>query len=33
MFAIAAVLILLGLKPLLFKSKDWRDKVGLEEQV
>src|SRR5438309_2992001 len=32
MFAIAAVLILLGLKPLLFKSKDWRDKVGLEEQ-
>ena len=33
MFAIAAVLILLGLTPLLFKSKDWRDKVGLEEQV
>jgi len=33
MFAIAAVLILLGLKPLLFKSKDWRDKVGLEEHV
>ena len=22
----------LGLKPLLFKSNDWREKVGLEEQ-
>jgi putative tricarboxylic transport membrane protein len=31
MFAAAAVLILLGLKPLIFKSKDWREKVGLEE--
>ena len=31
MFAAAAVLILLGLKPLTFKSKDWREKVGLEE--
>jgi putative tricarboxylic transport membrane protein len=31
MFAAAAVLILLGLKPLIFKSKNWREKVGLEE--
>jgi putative tricarboxylic transport membrane protein len=31
MFGIVAVLILLGLKPVLFKSKDWREKVGLEE--
>ena len=31
MFAAAAVLILLGLKPLIFKSRDWREKVGLEE--
>ena len=31
MFAVAGVLILLGLKPLLFKSKDWREDVGLEE--
>ena len=33
MFAAAGVLILLGLKPLLFKRKDWREKVGLEDQV
>ena len=32
MFGVAGVLILLGLKPLVFKSKDWRGKVGLEEQ-
>ena len=33
MFAAAGVLILLGLKPLFFKSKDWREKVGLEDQA
>ena len=33
MFAAAGVLILLGLKPLLFKSKDWRENVGLEDQA
>ena len=32
MFAIAAALVLLALKPLVFKSKDWRADVGLEEQ-
>ena len=31
MFVVAGVLILLGLKPLLFKTRDWRDKVGLED--
>ncbi len=31
MFVAAGVLIFLGLKPLLFKSKDWREKVGLED--
>ncbi len=33
MFVIAGVLILLALKPLIFKSKDWRAEVGLDEQV
>jgi len=32
MFVIAGVLILLALKPLVFKSKDWRAEVGLDEQ-
>ena len=31
MFGAAAVLILLALKPLVFKSKDWRSGVGLDE--
>ncbi len=31
MFGAAAVLILLALKPLIFKSKDWRSDVGLDE--
>ena len=29
----AGVLILLALKPLVFKSKDWRAEVGLDEQA
>ncbi len=33
MFVVAVLLILLALKPLLFKGKDWRDKVGLDEQA
>jgi putative tricarboxylic transport membrane protein len=33
MFVVAGVLIFMGLKPLLFKSKDWREKVGLEDQI
>ena len=32
MFVVAGVLILLALKPLVFKSKDWRAEVGLDEQ-
>jgi putative tricarboxylic transport membrane protein len=32
MFVVAGVLVLLALKPLLFKSKDWRAGVGLDEQ-
>ncbi len=32
MFILAGVLILLALKPLIFKSKDWRAEVGLDEQ-
>ncbi|HEV2008539.1 MAG TPA: tripartite tricarboxylate transporter permease [Burkholderiales bacterium] len=31
MFVVAAVLVLLALKPILFKSKDWRAGVGLDE--
>ncbi len=31
MFVVAGVLIGLGLKPLLFKSRDWRENVGLED--
>jgi len=33
MFVVAGMLILLGLKTLVFKSKDWREKVGLEEEA
>ena len=32
MFILAGALILLALKPLIFKSKDWRAEVGLDEQ-
>jgi putative tricarboxylic transport membrane protein len=32
MFALGALLLLLALKPLLFKGKDWRAEVGLEKQ-
>ena len=32
MFVVSGVLVLLALKPLIFKSKDWRAEVGLEEQ-
>ena len=32
MFVAAGALILLALKPLVFKSKDWRAEVGLDEQ-
>ncbi len=33
MFAVAGVLILLALKPLVFKKKDWREQVGLEKRA
>jgi putative tricarboxylic transport membrane protein len=32
MFGLGALLLLLALKPLLFKGKDWRTEVGLEKQ-
>ncbi len=32
MFGLGLLLLVLALKPLLFKSKDWRSKVGLEDQ-
>ena len=32
MFVVSGVLVLLALKPLVFKSKDWRAEVGLEDQ-
>ncbi len=32
MFVVAGVLILLALKPLVFRSKDWRAEVGLDER-
>ena len=32
MLVVAVALVLLGLKPLFFKSRDWRGKVGLEDQ-
>jgi len=32
MLALGAVLLLLALKPLVFKGKDWRETVGLEKQ-
>jgi putative tricarboxylic transport membrane protein len=32
MLALGAVLLLLALKPLVFKGKDWRSTVGLEKQ-
>jgi TctA family transporter len=31
MLILGVVLLLLGLKPLLTKGRDWRSKVGLEE--
>ena len=33
MFVVAAALVLLALKPFVFKSKDWRAEVGLDEQA
>mgnify|MGYP001359596686 CR=1 FL=1 len=33
MFVIAGVLVLLALKPLVFKGRDWRSGVGLDEQA
>ncbi len=33
MFGLGGLLLLLALKPLIFKSKDWRTKVGLEDQA
>jgi hypothetical protein len=33
MFVVAGVRVLLVLKPLLFKSKDWRAGVGLDEPI
>jgi putative tricarboxylic transport membrane protein len=32
MLALGVFLLLLSLKPLIFRGKDWRDKVGLENQ-
>ena len=32
MFGLGALLLLLALKPLVFKGKDWREEVGLEKQ-
>jgi putative tricarboxylic transport membrane protein len=32
MFALGAILFLFALKPLLFKGKDWRSSVGLENE-
>ena len=32
MFALGALLVLLSLKPLFFKGKDWRSEVGLEDE-
>ena len=32
MLGLGAVLFLFSLKPLVFKSKDWRSEVGLEKQ-
>ncbi len=32
MFALAGLLVLLALKPLVFKSRDWRETVGIEER-
>jgi putative tricarboxylic transport membrane protein len=32
MLALGVVLLLLALKPLVFKGKDWRETVGLEKQ-
>ncbi len=32
MLGLGVLLLLLSLKPLIFKSKDWRSEVGLDEQ-
>jgi hypothetical protein len=31
MFVLALILLALALKPLLFKGKDWRSDVGLDD--
>jgi hypothetical protein len=33
MFGLGVLLFLLSLKPLISKGKDWRAKVGLEDQL
>ncbi len=33
MFVLGLILLAVALKPLIFKSKDWRSKVGLEDHV
>ena len=33
MFGLALLLLALALKPVLFKSKDWRSEVGLDEKI
>ena len=33
LFVLGVLLFLLSIKPLIFKGKDWRTKVGLDEQV
>jgi TctA family transporter len=32
MFGLGALLLVLALKPLFFRGKDWRAEVGLEKQ-
>jgi hypothetical protein len=32
MLGLSIILVVLAMKPLLFKGKDWREEVGLEER-
>jgi TctA family transporter len=32
MMGLSAILVLLAVRPLFFKGKDWRQEVGLEKQ-
>jgi len=33
MFVLGLILLAVALKPLIFKSKDWRSNVGLDDHV